>query len=138
MRWATAWVPIAVIALLLTGFSDIVPVSFSGSGVALAQLACPEGPPCGVMGNESIPSGVSFTVHWKDLSGGTAAYWVGATSLPPIGPNGTTWVVCSGYGPSFSCQLTSVGGVYAFGSITFVGEPNQSVSYTGSYYTSLL
>lgn len=137
LRQATAWVPIAVIAFLLIGFSDIVPVSFSGSGIAPNQLSCGGmiWPPCGLMGNVSIPSGVNVTVHWADLSGGTAGYWIVGVNLGfYFGPI----EVCAGHGSGFSCHFISVGGVYEFGAASFVGEPNQTVSYTGSYYTSLL
>jgi hypothetical protein len=128
-------VPIVAVASFLIGFSDIVPVNFSGSGIAPNQLTCGGliVPPCGVMGNASIPSGVNVTIHWTDLSGGTAGYWVQAQSLPPI-----SWDICGGRGPNFTCHFLSVGGVYAFGAASFVDEPNQTVSYTGTYYTSLV
>jgi hypothetical protein len=137
LRWATAWVPIVVIAFLLIGYSDIVLVKFSGSGIAPPQLSCGGmiRAPCGLMGNVSIPPGVNVTVQWADLSGGTAGYWIVAENLGfYFGPI----EVCGGYGPSLGCHFISVGGVYEFGAGSFVGEPNQTVSYTGTYYTSLL
>jgi hypothetical protein len=137
LRWATAWVPIAVVAFLLIGYGDIVLVKFSGSAVAPPQLSCGGiiRPLCGLMGNTSIPSGVNVSIDWVDLSGGTAGYWVVAENLGfYFGPI----VVCGGYGSSFSCHFVSVGGVYEFGAASFVDEPNQTVSYTGTYYTSLL
>ena len=134
LRWATAWVPIAVILFLLIGFLDLVPVSFSGFAIAPPELSCgPLGPPCGVMANVTIPSGANVTVQWTDLSGGNASYWVIITSRPPF-----SWGVCGGWGPSYVCHFTSMGGKYALGSFSFFGEPNQTVRYTGTYYTSLL
>jgi hypothetical protein len=123
-----------VIVFLLIGFSDIVRVSFSGSAIAPPELSCgPIGPPCGVMANETIPQGARVTVQWTDLSGGNASYWVITLSQPPF-----SWGVCGSSGPSYVCHFASIGGKYAIGSYSFFGEPNQTVRYTGTYYTSLL
>jgi hypothetical protein len=137
LRWATAWVPIVVIAFFLIGFSDIVPVTFSGGGVAFDGL-CNGGALCGYIGNVSLPSGPYVTVQWTDLNGTTIAFFVAGPNTTAFGPG-----VCGGRGPSGACHFVSSGGEYTLHAIKNAADlqphgPSELVDYTVTYYRSLL
>jgi hypothetical protein len=118
--------PIAVVAFLVIGFWDFVPVTLSFSRYAFVPQGACYGT-CGLGNRTTFPSGPTVTVHWSDVSGGTVAFGV-------IGP-GTGWVCMQG-GSSGTCSFVSVGGEYVF--FVTSNESSQLVEFTASYYTSLL
>lgn len=134
LRGLSVIIPVLVVAVLLLGFSDLVPVSFSGVGVALPfGTTCYAGNACGYVGSVTLPSGPNVTVRWVDASDGTVTFRIGAP-----GESLLSATVCNQEGPNGTCRFTSIGGLYGFYAMSSNGgEPLQTVTYTGSYSTSL-
>jgi hypothetical protein len=118
--------PITVVAFLLIGFWNLVPVTLSFSRYAFVPQGACYGT-CGLGNRTTFPSGPNVVIHWTDVSGGTVAFGV-------IGP-GTGWVCLEG-GSSGTCHFESVGGEYVF--YVASNESSQLVNFTATYYTSLL
>ena len=137
LGWATAWVPIVVIAFLLIGFGDFTLVSFSGGGPASGGPCSPYAPgycPFVLIGTESLPSGANVTVHWTAHPAGAVQFFM-AEPNQPLRNTG----LCNEIGASGTCHLIASGGEYRFFAYgAGWGDVPQSVTFTGSYYTSLL
>lgn len=119
-------VPISVVAILLIGFSDIVPVEVSGYATAPGNcIYCP----AGVIGFEQLPAGIKADTHWVDVSGGTVLFSILSPAQTPV---------CQENGSSGTCSFASAGGVYSFhASNPSSVQPTQQVNYTVTYYKSV-
>jgi hypothetical protein len=122
LRWSSVAIPLAVVAFILIGYSDIVLVTFSGS----------VGGRLGGIDQQNLPSGVNVTIRWADVEGivGHFVVWTVSTTSAPLAT-----VYCSQSAVSGTCSFESTGGLYYFGASTAY---NSSINYTGTYYVSLL
>jgi hypothetical protein len=123
LRWSSVVIPLAVVAFILIGYSDIVPVKFSGS----------VGRRTGEENQQNLPAGVNVTIPWTDVEGIVGHFFVWTVSTTPSYQFAN--VYCSQSGVSGTCSFESTGGVYWFGASTAY---NSSINYTGTYYVSLL
>ena len=136
LYWASAGIPVLGVALLLLAVDGYVPVTVTGSGLAL-NAPCMGLGLCGYVGSVTLPAGPNVIVRWAAVNGSLSSFFVG----PPDG-GAFSPPACDGSGPTGWCEFTSEGGSYTLHAIQSEsyytsGGPTTLVDFSVTYYRSL-
>jgi hypothetical protein len=79
--------------------------------------------PAIIVGEATLPSSVTVSVRWNDVTGGQAllSYW---------GPTSVRWTGCGTSGSTGDCSFVSEAGNYTFGATSSPNYYGQTVDYT--------
>jgi hypothetical protein len=125
-------VPVVIVALLVIGYGNWVPVSFSGQIDTPSDIGICYG--CAiVLHSEELPAGRNVSFRWSNPSGELVNFFLYAPR--GVSPPKCQWVeVTEG-----ACSFLSIGGNYSFtASNAAVTTTEQSIHYEGTYLGPLL
>jgi len=125
-------IPLALAAVLVLGFTNLVPVSTSSYSTTTGSdcMLCAGG----VVGSVDLPGGRNVTLSWSDVTGGTVL-----ARLQGPGIDGPVVPHCTETGAGGGCSFTSYGGNYSLWTFDArTGQGPQHVSFTATYYIPLI